>query len=65
MEERPIHEGLLWRRLLLAVILAFSLVLPSDWTQDVPARYGNRHDGLRHSALYPQIDTTPPPTVSP
>ena len=30
--------------------------LPSDWTQDIPARYGERHPGLRHSLLYPPVD---------
>jgi hypothetical protein len=34
--------------------------MPSDWTQDVPARYGQRHEGLDHSALYPRIDAVPP-----
>ena len=44
----------LLRAALLSVI-AFSLVIPSDWTQDVPERYGNRHPGLEYSALYPKI----------
>ena len=35
------------------------LVIPSDWTQDVPDRYGKRHDGMTHSALYPAINKTP------
>ncbi|MCE9613064.1 MAG: prolipoprotein diacylglyceryl transferase [Lentisphaerae bacterium] len=54
-----VGDGLWWRRLLFGSLLAFSLTLPSDWTQDVPARYGSRHPGLRHSAIYPVIDTTP------
>jgi phosphatidylglycerol---prolipoprotein diacylglyceryl transferase len=46
----------LWaKRLCLALLLAFCLVIPSDWTQDVPARYGKRHPGLRHSCWYPPI----------
>lgn len=53
--------GLAWRRAALAALLLFSLVIPSDWTQDVPAWYGKRHAGLHHSALYPPIDTSPPP----
>lgn len=53
-------QGLAWRRLSLAAILTFSLVMPSDWTQDVPARYGKRHPGLDYSVLYPRIDTAPP-----
>lgn len=51
--------GLVWRRLLLAALLLFSLVMPSDWTQDVPARYGNRHAGLSHSLIYPRISPAP------
>jgi len=44
-----------WRKPVFIAILAFCLVMPSDWTQDVPDRYGKRHPGLRHSALYPHI----------
>ena len=33
--------------------------IASNWTQDVPARYGMRHPGLTHSWVYPQIDTAP------
>lgn len=47
------------QRVALVVLLAFCLTMPSNWTQDVPARYGARHDGLRHSWLYPAIDTAP------
>ena len=42
----------------LAIVLAFCLTMPSNWTQDVPARYGKRHLGLEHSRLYPPLDTT-------
>ena len=52
--------GVGWRRAVFAALLAFSLVQPSDWTQDVPARYGRRHEGLRNSAMYPGIDSAPP-----
>lgn len=52
--------GLGWRRLLFVSILLFSLTIPSDWTQDIPARYGKRHAGLTHSAIYPKIDTDAP-----
>jgi phosphatidylglycerol---prolipoprotein diacylglyceryl transferase len=45
-----------WRPLVFIAILAFSLTIPSDWTQDIPTRYGNRHPGLSHSILYPKID---------
>jgi phosphatidylglycerol:prolipoprotein diacylglycerol transferase len=48
-----------WQRVALALVLAFSLTMPSNWTQDVPLRYGARHAGLTHSWLYPAIDTAP------
>lgn len=48
-----------WQPLAFAALLAFCLLIPSNWTQDVPARYGRRHEGLRHSWLYPQIDNGP------
>jgi phosphatidylglycerol:prolipoprotein diacylglycerol transferase len=62
----PEHEGIatarlddargLWpRRLAFAALLIVSLTMPSDWTQDVPVRYGKRHAGMRHSWLYPSI----------
>lgn len=47
------------QRVILAGVLLFSLTIPSNWTQDVPARYGARHAGLSHSWLYPAIDTRP------
>jgi phosphatidylglycerol:prolipoprotein diacylglycerol transferase len=47
------------QRLALASVLCFCLTIPSNWTQDIPARYGARHAGLEHSWLYPQIDTAP------
>ena len=60
-EESEGTAGLGWRRIALASLLLFSLVMPSDWTQDVPARYGKRHAGLRYSAVYPKIDTAAKP----
>lgn len=44
-----------WQRIALAFLLIFPLIIPSDWTQDVPARYGKRHAGLVHTAMYPPI----------
>lgn len=49
-----------WRPALLAALVAFSLVIPSDWTQDVPDRYGKRHPVLRHSVLYPALESLRP-----
>ena len=43
------------KRLCYVLLLAFCLVIPSDWTQDVPARYGKRHPGLQHSRWYPPL----------
>jgi hypothetical protein len=51
--------GLFWPRVLFTALVLFSLTMPSDWTQDIPARYGKRHPGLHHSSLYPRIDTRP------
>ncbi len=48
------------QRVVFACLLLFCLTIPSNWTQDVPSRYGKRHPGLTHSWLYPRIDTDPP-----
>lgn len=44
-----------WQRALFVIVLLVCPVIPSDWTQDIPARYGRRHPGLRHSVLYPPV----------
>ena len=47
----------LWpRRVTLTLLVLFPLVIPSDWTQDVPQRYGHRHPGMEYSLFYPPID---------
>jgi phosphatidylglycerol:prolipoprotein diacylglycerol transferase len=51
--------GLLWRRALFVAVVLASLVIASDATRDVPARYGKRHPGLEHSRLYPAIPNPP------
>jgi phosphatidylglycerol:prolipoprotein diacylglycerol transferase len=43
------------RRFILRALLVIPLFIPSDWTQDVPARYGKRHSGMVHTVLYPEI----------
>jgi phosphatidylglycerol:prolipoprotein diacylglycerol transferase len=43
-------------RVAFALLLAGCLTMPSDWTQDIPSRYGQRHPGLTHSRLYPALD---------
>jgi len=49
---------LVLQRVALVLLLAFCLTLPSNWTQNIPERYGSRHAGLEHSWLYPDIDTS-------
>jgi prolipoprotein diacylglyceryl transferase len=46
-----------------AAIVLFCLTIPSDWTQDLPKRYGKRHPGLHHSALYPPVVVTVMPII--
>jgi phosphatidylglycerol:prolipoprotein diacylglycerol transferase len=53
-----------WQRVAFVALLLFCLTIPSNWTQDVPAHYAGRHGGLRHSWLYPAIDTAPPPPAT-
>ncbi len=38
-----------------ALLLILPTVIPSDWTQNVPDRYGKRHAGMVHSDFYPDI----------
>lgn len=47
---------LITQRLAFAACLAIALVIPSDATRDIPARYGHRHSGLAHSLMYPQLE---------
>lgn len=59
---RPVsaRSPLTSQRIAFACLLLFCLTIPSNWTQDVPSRYGQRHPGLTHTWLYPRIDTDPP-----
>lgn len=52
-------SGLWWRRTLFAAVVLGSLVIASDATRDIPARYGKRHPGLEHSRMYPPIPSPP------
>ncbi len=54
------RDGSWLQRVSLALLVAIPLIIPSDWTQDVPERYGARHDGMRHSILYPRIHAIDP-----
>lgn len=58
VEGNLMSAGIGWRRFLYVTLLLFSLTIPSDWTQDIPGRYGTRHPALHHSALYPDISNT-------
>lgn len=55
--DSPHSSALVWQRLALAGVLFFCLTIPSNWTQDIPDRYGKRHPGLQYSFLYPRIET--------
>ena len=56
--ELDVRKATRTRRLIFRVLLVVPLVIPSDWTQDVPQRYGDRHEGIKYSWLYPVIDTS-------
>jgi phosphatidylglycerol:prolipoprotein diacylglycerol transferase len=46
------------------LLLLFPTIIPSDWTQDIPKRYGKRHAGLHYSILYPKIEAADVPNAS-
>lgn len=50
-----VRKATRFKRLIFRLLLILPLFIPSDWTQDVPARYGKRHPGMQHSSLYPAI----------
>jgi phosphatidylglycerol:prolipoprotein diacylglycerol transferase len=52
------RQASLLQRISMAALVAIPLIIPSDWTQDVPERYGTRHEGMQHSVLYPRIADT-------
>lgn len=45
------------QRIAVAGLLVFCLTIPSNWTQDVPARYAKRHPSMMRTWPYPHIDT--------
>lgn len=49
------EKGVWLKRIVFVLLLVLPTIIPSDWTQDVPARYGARHPGMTHSAIYPPI----------
>jgi len=46
------------QRLAFACLVGFCLTFPSNWTQDVPARYGGRHPGMTRTWAYPRLNTS-------
>lgn len=57
VSEPPVDWRRLWlKRIVFASLFLFPLTLPSDWTQDIPARYGKRHAGMHYSFLYPHLE---------
>ncbi len=52
---RETEKPVTWRLAVLAICCIVPLVIPSDATRDVPDTYGNRHQGLKHSNIYPNI----------
>jgi len=43
------------QRVAFVALLIGCLTIPSNWTQDVPARYAKRHPGMVHSRVYPPL----------
>ena len=53
-EDKP--QSLWLKRTVFASLVLISLTLPSDWTQNIPARYGKRHSGMQYSWMYPHVE---------
>lgn len=49
-------HGRWFKKIVFIFLLVFPMIIPSDWTQDIPACYEKRHPGLHYSILYPKID---------
>ena len=56
--ELDVRKATRTRRMIFRALLIIPLVIPSDWTQNVPERYGDRHEGMKHSRLYPPVPST-------
>jgi phosphatidylglycerol:prolipoprotein diacylglycerol transferase len=64
VDSKPTDTRRLWlKRIVLAALIFFSLTLPSDWTQDIPGRYGKRHAHMHYSSLYPPVEGNIPPSA--
>ena len=51
-----IKNDLWMRRVIFTFFVILPIIIPSDWTQDIPSRYGERHSGLEYSKIYPPIN---------
>lgn len=49
------QQPILFKKIIFIILLAVPTVIPSDWTQDVPSRYGKRHPDMTHSVIYPEL----------
>jgi len=50
------QQSLWLKRIIFVSLLLLPLTIPSDWTQDIPARYGKRHPGMHYSFWYPPVE---------
>lgn len=55
VKTETVEKKIGWKRWAFAAIVIIPLIIPSDATRDIPDRYGKRHKGLVHSAMYPAI----------
>jgi len=58
ISQSNLRQKLWFKQVIFTFLLAFPMIIPSDWTQDIPERYGKRHPGLNYSILYPKIDAS-------
>ncbi|MDX1336018.1 MAG: prolipoprotein diacylglyceryl transferase [Gammaproteobacteria bacterium] len=57
--EMDVRKATRFKRMIFRLLLIIPLVIPSDWTQDIPEKYGERHHGLTHSNYYPIMQSSP------
>ena len=43
-------------RLCFFILLPLPLIIPSDWTYDIPQKYGKRYPNMENSVIYPKIE---------
>ncbi|MDX1334793.1 MAG: hypothetical protein R3312_03335, partial [Gammaproteobacteria bacterium] len=57
--EMDLRKATRFKRMIFRLLLIIPLVIPSDWTQDIPEKYSERHHGLTHSNYYPVMQSSP------